>query len=118
MENFSPYRNFKDLFIFQNLLQFIVNKLGDPSQKVGSKVIYCLTQLLLKHINMQSVVLNEIEKLLFRPNISSKAQYYSLCFLSQYYLSHESKDVAKKLIEVYLAFFKACVKKVCYVFLI
>lgn len=100
-------------FIFQNLLQYVVNKLGDPSQKIGSKVIYCLTQLLFKHINMQGVVLNEIEKLLFRPNISNRAQYYSLCFLSQYYLSHESNEIAKKLVDVYLSFFKACVKKVC-----
>lgn len=97
---------------FQNLLQYIINKLGDPSQKVASKVIYCLTQLLFKHINMQGIVLGEIEKLLFRPNISSRAQYYSLCFLSQYYLSHESSDIAKKLVDVYLSFFKGCVKKV------
>lgn len=102
-----------NIYFFQNLLQYIINKLGDPSQKVASKVIYCLTQLLFKHINMQGIVLGEIEKLLFRPNISSRAQYYSLCFLSQYYLSHESSNVAKKLVDVYLSFFKGCVKKVC-----
>ncbi|CAH0547490.1 unnamed protein product [Brassicogethes aeneus] len=95
----------------KNLLTNIVNKLGDPSQKVASKAIYCLTQLLFKHSNMQGVVLNEIEKLLFRPNISNRAQYYSLCFLSQYYLSHDSSDVARKLIEVYFSFFKGCIKK-------
>ncbi|XP_018569257.1 CCAAT/enhancer-binding protein zeta [Anoplophora glabripennis] len=95
----------------KNLLSYVVNKLGDPSQKVASKVIYCLTQLLFKHTNMQGVVLNEIEKLMFRPNISSRAQYYSLCFLSQFYLSHEASDVARKLIEVYFSFFKACIKK-------
>lgn len=100
------------IYSLQNLLSYIVNKLGDPSQKVASKVIYCLTQLLFKHINMQGVVLNAVEKLLFRPNISTRAQYYSLCFLSQYHLSHEAKEVARKLIEVYFAFFKACVKKV------
>lgn len=61
---------------------------------------------------MQSVVLKEVEKLLFRSNINSKAQYYCLCFLSQFYLSPENPDVAKKMIDVYLAFFKACVKKV------
>ncbi|XP_019763522.2 CCAAT/enhancer-binding protein zeta [Dendroctonus ponderosae] len=95
----------------KNLLASIINKLGDPSQKVASKAIYCLTQLLFKHPNMQSVVLKEVEKLLFRANISSKAQYYCLCFLSQFYLSPENPDVAKKMIDVYLAFFKACVKK-------
>ncbi|CAH1979936.1 unnamed protein product [Acanthoscelides obtectus] len=94
----------------KNLLSHIVNKLGDPSQKIASKVIYCLQQLLYKHPNMQKVVLNEIEKFLFRANISKRAQYYSLCFLSQYHLSHETSEVAKKLIEVYFAFFKSCVK--------
>lgn len=61
---------------------------------------------------MQSVVLNELEKLLFRTNIGQKAQYYGICFLSQFYLSHESANIAKKLIEVYFSFFKACIKKV------
>lgn len=99
-------------FFFQNLLSYIVNKLGDPSQKVASKSMYCLTQLLNKHSNMQGVVLVEVEKLLFRPNISTRAQYYGLCFLSQFYLSHDEPAIARKLIEVYFAFFKACIKKV------
>lgn len=68
--------------------------------------------MLFKHPNMQEVVLKEVEKLIFRPNVSTRAQYYCLCFLSQFYLSHEAPAVAKKLIDVYLAFFKACVKKV------
>ncbi|XP_064211688.1 CCAAT/enhancer-binding protein zeta [Tribolium castaneum] len=95
----------------KNLLTYLVNKLGDPSQKVASKAIYSLGQLLFKHPNMQGVVLSEVEKLLFRSNISPKAQYYGLCFLSQFYLSHESNEVARRLIEVYFSFFKACVKK-------
>lgn len=61
---------------------------------------------------MQRVVLAETEKLLFRVNVSTKAQYYSLCFLSQFYLNHEEPEVARKLIEVYFAFFKACIRKV------
>lgn len=95
----------------KNLLVNIVNKLGDPSQKVASKTIYCLGQLLYKHPNMKLVVLMEIEKLLFRPNVSHKAQYYSICFLSQYHLTHDDFECAKHLITVYFAFFKACVKK-------
>lgn len=91
---------------------YIVNKLGDPSRKVASKSIYCLTQLLRDHSNMQGVVLSEIEKLLFRTNISTRAQYYGLCFLTQFYLCHETSDVARQLIEVYFSFFKACIKKV------
>ncbi|GLV42792.1 uncharacterized protein CBL_03532 [Carabus blaptoides fortunei] len=95
----------------KNLLSHIVNKLGDPSQKVASKSIYCLGQILYEHPNMKQVVLNEIEKLLFRANVSSKAQYYGVCFLTQFYLSHEDYEVAKNLIAVYFAFFKGCIKK-------
>ncbi|KAK5639787.1 hypothetical protein RI129_010598 [Pyrocoelia pectoralis] len=95
----------------QNLLKHLVNKLGDPSKKIASKVIYSLSSLLNQHSNMQGVVLNEIEKVLFRSNVSSRTQYYSLCFLSQFYLNHENKAIAQHLIELYFSFFKACVKK-------
>jgi ribosome biogenesis protein MAK21 len=44
----------------------VVNKLGDPQQKVASKTIYCLNKVLDKHPNMQPVVLAEVEKMLFR----------------------------------------------------
>ena len=44
----------------------LVNKLGDPSQKVASKAIYSLVQLLQVHPNMKLVVMEETEKLLFR----------------------------------------------------
>lgn len=64
---------------------------------------------------MKQVVLNEIERLLFRPNVSTKAQYYGICFLSQFLLNHEDFDVAKNLVSVYFAFFKACVKKVNFI---
>ncbi|PSN47920.1 hypothetical protein C0J52_03367 [Blattella germanica] len=48
------------------LLRNIINKLGDPSQKVASKAIYSLIQLLQVHPNMKFVVMEETEKLLFR----------------------------------------------------
>ncbi|KAF5287326.1 hypothetical protein FQR65_LT02199 [Abscondita terminalis] len=95
----------------QNLLKYIVNKLGDPSKKIASKVIYSLGSLLNQHSNMQGVVLDEIEKVLFRTNISTRAQYYALCFLTQFYLNHDTREIARHLIEVYFSFFKACVKK-------
>ncbi|KAB0791949.1 hypothetical protein PPYR_13910 [Photinus pyralis] len=95
----------------QNLLKHLVNKLGDPSKKIASKVIYLLSSLLNQHSNMQGVVLNEVEKVLFRTNVSSRTQYYALCFLSQFYLNHENKAIAEHLIGLYFSFFKACVKK-------
>ncbi|XP_052742674.1 CCAAT/enhancer-binding protein zeta [Bicyclus anynana] len=93
------------------LLSNIINKLGDPSQAVASKVIYHLCQLLYNHPNMKAVVLTEIEKMLFRSNISPRAQYYGICFLNQFYLGKDDSRIAENLIRIYFAFFKASIKK-------
>lgn len=93
------------------LLSNLVNKLGDPSQKVASKTIYCLTQLLNTHPNMKCVVMEEIERLLFRSNVKPKAQYYGICFLTQILLRNDDSVLAVNLIKLYFSFFKACIKK-------
>lgn len=93
------------------LLKNLVNKLGDPSQKVASKAIYSLVQLLQIHPNMKFVVMEETEKLLFRPNVGHRAQYYGICFLSQFLLTVDEALLARSLIQIYFSFFKACVKK-------
>ncbi|KAI8439721.1 hypothetical protein MSG28_013415 [Choristoneura fumiferana] len=93
------------------LLTSIINKLGDPSQAVASKVIYHLCQLLYNHPNMKAVVLAEIEKMLFRTNISPRAQYYGICFLNQFVLGKDDARIAENLIRIYFSFFKASIKK-------
>ncbi|GAA6231719.1 CCAAT/enhancer-binding protein zeta [Lates japonicus] len=93
------------------LLIQVVNKLGDPEYKTAAKASYLLETLLHKHPNMKAVVCCEVERLMFRPNISPKAQYYAVCFLSQVLLSHDEAELAAKLITIYFSFFRACVKK-------
>ncbi|XP_076874181.1 CCAAT/enhancer-binding protein zeta isoform X1 [Brachyhypopomus gauderio] len=93
------------------LLVHVVNKLGDPEYKLASKASYLLETLLHKHPNMKVVVCTEVERLMFRPNISAKAQYYAACFLNQVMLSHEEADLATQLITVYFTFFRLCVRK-------
>ncbi|KAI5090753.1 CCAAT/enhancer-binding protein zeta [Silurus meridionalis] len=93
------------------LLMHVVNKLGDPDYKIASKASYLLETLLHKHPLMKSVVCTEVERLMFRPNISSKAQYYAACFLNQVMLSHDEVDLASKLITIYFSFFRLCIKK-------
>lgn len=93
------------------LLELIVNKIGDPNCKIGSKVIFCLNKLLYKHPNMKLIVLREVEKLLFRKNVAHRTQYYAICLLTQFLLSKKDEKIASTLIEVYFAFFKACLKK-------
>ncbi|CAK6978790.1 CCAAT/enhancer-binding protein zeta [Scomber scombrus] len=93
------------------LLMQVVNKLGDPEYKTAAKASYLLETLLHKHPNMKVVVCCEVERIMFRPNISPKAQYYAVCFLSQVMLSHDETELAAKLITIYFSFFRACVKK-------
>ncbi|XP_067208361.1 CCAAT/enhancer-binding protein zeta-like isoform X2 [Linepithema humile] len=93
------------------LLELIVNKIGDPTSKIGSKAVVCINKLLQEHPNMKLVVLREVEKLLFRKNVSQRAQYYAICVLTQFYLDRNDDEIAVTLVEVYFAFFKACLKK-------
>lgn len=93
------------------LLVQIINKLGDPDYKAAAKASHLLETLLHKHPNMKAVVCGEVERLMFRPNVGPKAQYYAICFLSQVLLSHAEAQLAAKLITIYFSFFHACVKK-------
>ncbi|KAM6128406.1 CCAAT/enhancer-binding protein zeta [Pterocles gutturalis] len=93
------------------LLVLLVNKLGDPQNKIATKASYLLETLLHKHPNMKGVVCSEVERLLYRSNINVKTQYYAICFLNQIVLSHEESALANKLITVYFSFFRNCIKK-------
>ena len=90
----------------------LVNKLGDPAQKVASRALFHLNKVVKAHPRMKKVVVEEVERLLFRNNIGKKAQYYGICFLNLLHIEDDHPQLAVKLIKVYLAFFKACVKKV------
>ncbi|XP_074753004.1 CCAAT/enhancer-binding protein zeta isoform X2 [Athene noctua] len=93
------------------LLVQLVNKLGDPQNKIATKASYLLETLLHKHPNMKGVVCSEVERLLYRSNINVKTQYYAICFLNQIVLSHEENSLANKLVTLYLGFFRNCIKK-------
>lgn len=96
----------------QGLLTRLVNKVGDPTRTVATFTIKQLEKILQQHSNMKGVVVSEVERFLYRPNIATKAQYYALCFLSQILLDRDEELLANKLIIIYISFFKACVKKV------
>jgi len=94
----------------QRLLTAIVNKLGDPNRKVASRASYLLGQLVIKHPNMKMTVIQEVERMIYRPNIAAKAQYYAICFLNQLILTKSEHLVASRLISIYFTFFKALAK--------
>lgn len=89
-------------------------QVGDPTRAVATSTVSQLERLLQQHPNMKLVVVSEMERLLYRPNLNTKAQYYGLCFLSQILLEPEDVQLANKLIIIYVSFFKACVKKVLF----
>ncbi|KFM75686.1 CCAAT/enhancer-binding protein zeta, partial [Stegodyphus mimosarum] len=60
---------------------------------------------------MKAIVVQEVERLIFRPNLAERAKYYALCFLNQVILSHEESDLANYLIMIYFSQFKLFVKK-------
>ncbi|PRD24830.1 UNVERIFIED_CONTAM: CCAAT/enhancer-binding protein zeta, partial [Trichonephila clavipes] len=95
----------------QFLLENIVNKIGDPVPKIGSHACHQLSRVLNQHKNMKTVVVQEVERLIFRPNLTDRAKYYALCFLNQVLLSHDEFALANHLIMIYFGQFKFFVKK-------
>ncbi|CAI0462520.1 unnamed protein product [Linum tenue] len=93
----------------RRLLSSLVNKLGDPQTKGASNAEYYLTNLLSDHPSMKAVVIDEVDSFLFRPHLGMRAKYYAVNFLSQIRLSNrgDGPKVAKRLIDVYFALFKA-----------
>jgi len=88
------------------IVRYLINKFGDTVHKVASKAMYTL-RLILKHRpKLNQIIFEEVRKLLFRSNIKQRAQYYAICFLTQI----DTKEMAKEVIELYLSFFKGCVK--------
>ncbi|XP_055914000.1 CCAAT/enhancer-binding protein zeta [Eupeodes corollae] len=101
--SFSPEKE-------QMLLTMLINKLGDPIPKVASKALHHLSEVAYKHPNMCGVITAEAEKLLFRNNISERAQHFALCFLAQIAPSGRP-EVCTKLVNICFALFKVLVKK-------
>ncbi|XP_011200831.2 CCAAT/enhancer-binding protein zeta [Bactrocera dorsalis] len=94
----------------QMLLTLLINKLGDPTAKVASKALHHLTEVAHRHPNMCGVIVAESEKLLFRNNISDRAQHFALCFLASIAPAGRP-EVCSKLVNVCFALFKVLVKK-------
>ncbi|XP_060651700.1 uncharacterized protein F23B12.7 [Drosophila nasuta] len=94
----------------QMLLTMLINKLGDPIAKIASKALHHLSEVAQRHPNMCGVIVAEAEKLLFRNNISERAQHFALCFLSSIAPSGRP-EVCTKLVNICFALFKVLVQK-------
>lgn len=92
------------------LLSMLVNKIGDPSNKVASKALHHLSEVAYKHPAMCEVITMETEKLLFRNNITEHAQHFALCFLSSV-APRGNAAVCTRLVNICFSFFKVVVQK-------
>lgn len=95
----------------KKLLSILTNKLGDPDYKIASNAAHLLKSLVERHPNMKQVIIADVERLVYRPNVSQKAQYYAVCFLNQILLNNDEDELALRLINIYFSFFKAFIKK-------
>eukprot|EP00189_Rhodosorus_marinus_P007251 CAMPEP_0184751602 /NCGR_PEP_ID=MMETSP0315-20130426/43133_1 /TAXON_ID=101924 /ORGANISM="Rhodosorus marinus, Strain UTEX LB 2760" /LENGTH=869 /DNA_ID=CAMNT_0027230875 /DNA_START=122 /DNA_END=2731 /DNA_ORIENTATION=- len=87
------------------LLGIVVNKLGDPERKVATKAIYSLQKLLEKHPAMKSIVLAQVEELVFRKNVKRRTQYYAITFMNQVQFSERDIALSRSMINTYLTLF-------------
>ena len=111
-----------------NLLCLLVNKLGDSERSVASKASYHLLAVLQAHPQMKGIIVREVAALILKaptstttaasnPASSHKppqhaaswnahARYFAVITFNQIVLSKGDKEVASKLIDVYLELFK------------
>ncbi|KAK2168406.1 hypothetical protein LSH36_17g12003 [Paralvinella palmiformis] len=95
----------------KKLLSILTNKLGDPDYKIASNAAHLLKGLVERHPNMKQVIIADVERLVYRPNVAQKAQYYAVCFLNQILLNNDEDELALRLINIYFSFFKAFIKQ-------
>lgn len=89
------------------LIALLVNKLGDQSRQVCGKICTWLSDLVIKYPALKMPVTEEVERFLYRKNNSLRSQYYAVVFLSSLLLRQgRDRDLATKLIGIYLSFFR------------
>ena len=99
------------------LLQLVVNKLGDPGNKVAAAAAHELRRVLQQHPAMQVVIAREVQQLAHRPRLSSRALYNCIIFLNQLKLSRDvqaeqagTTTFPASLISTYFRLFEVAIK--------
>lgn len=96
----------------QFLLEKLVNKLGDLDSKNATNVVHLLERLVNEHHPaMKEIIIKEVERILYRPNITYTAQYNALSLLSMILFLKSEHKAANLVMNIYLTFFKSCLKK-------
>jgi len=69
------------------------------------KTVFLLNNLLRHHPGIKTAVVKEVENLLFRSNITPRAQYCGIIFLNQITFQSGDNVLAWQLIHVYISLF-------------
>ena len=91
------------------LLSLLVNKLGDPTNKICSKCVELLGKLVCRHTAMKGIVVREVRQLISRSNLPPRAVYSGIIFLSQIALSGKEEEVSSQLVQCYVSLFEKAV---------
>jgi len=92
------------------ILQCIVNKLTDPEGEVAGVAARLLNKVLEEHPVMASIIVKEVQNLLWRDNLPQSAKFYAIVFCFRLNI-RESPDVAGTVTGILLDAFKAHVKE-------
>uniref|UniRef100_A0A915PTU4 CCAAT-binding factor domain-containing protein n=1 Tax=Setaria digitata TaxID=48799 RepID=A0A915PTU4_9BILA len=93
----------------QKLLSMLTNKLGHPNKTVATRVCGYLLQLTRKQPLMRLIVVKEVERLIYRKNISCSAQLHAISFLSQLNLYGCDPTLPSTLLNIYVGLFRIMV---------
>lgn len=88
-----------------NLLRLGLNKLGDPSGKVSSRVKKLVLDTLQEHPGMKPIVASTVKELLERIT-EYHFRYYAMDMLSDFIMSRKEAPLANQLISIYLEMFE------------
>jgi len=97
------------------LLNMMVNKLGDPEKKTAAAAGHQVRIILQQHPNMQTVAAREVQQLAHRPQLAPKALYNCIVFLNQLQLKRPAEattfSLSASLIKTYFRLFEVAVKQ-------
>ncbi|VDO81635.1 unnamed protein product, partial [Onchocerca flexuosa] len=93
----------------QKLLSLLINKLGHPNKTLATRICGYLLQLTRKQPLMRPIVVKEVERLIYRKNISCHTQLHAISFLSQMNLHGCDSTLASTLLNIYIGLFRMLV---------
>ncbi|TNV85590.1 hypothetical protein FGO68_gene17657 [Halteria grandinella] len=96
----------------EQILNILVNKLGDTSKKVQCHVIYLLLKLSQAHMEMTPVIVHEVNLFIARNGTKNTHLYYAVAYLNRISSMVAPKDerVRVMLLRIYFSLFKKLLK--------